>query len=108
MAWILLAIAGFLAGSPMPILFTLPIRLKEIGPVYAGSAGGIVGTVQMAGGFVLPTFVIANIAGNNFHLLFNLGCLLFIMIAVVTLFLPELGWRKQAVLQTAAGQQPEL
>ncbi|NLO96545.1 MAG: NarK/NasA family nitrate transporter [Peptococcaceae bacterium] len=97
--WILLVIAGFLAGSSMPILFTIPIRLKEIGPVYAGSAGGIVSTIQMLGGFFLPTFVIGKIAGNNYNLLFNLGCLSFLFIVVFTLFLPELGWRKQAGME---------
>ena len=102
LVWILLAIAGFLAGSPLPILFTIPIRLKEIGPVYAGSAGGIVSTIQMLGGFVLPTFVIGKIAGENYDLLFILGCLAFVFIVIFTLLLPELGWRKQAKVQGAS------
>jgi NNP family nitrate/nitrite transporter-like MFS transporter len=41
------------------------IRLPGIGPLYAGTAGGLIATLELLGGVVLPTYVASAIAGAN-------------------------------------------
>lgn len=93
--WILLALFGFLAGISSPLLMAFPMLLPEIGPVYAGSAGGIIGTLQVVGAVGIPSFIIAPIAGENYGLMFALGSLSLALLAIVALFLPELGSKAQ-------------
>ena len=68
--WILLIITGFLLGVSVPLIMSLPILLPEIGPVYAGSAGGILSTFQMTGAFVVPSYVIIPLAGSSINQVF--------------------------------------
>jgi hypothetical protein len=75
----------------MPLIASMPMLLPEIGPVYAGSAGGIITTLQVVGAVVVPTFVITKLAGSNANVLFGLAALCFVLIIVPVLFLPELG-----------------
>jgi NNP family nitrate/nitrite transporter-like MFS transporter len=63
----------------------------EIGPVYAGSAGGIIATLQVLGAVLLPTFVITPLAGPSVTVLYGLAALCFALIIIPVLFLPELG-----------------
>lgn len=101
LTWVLLMIAGVLTGGVLPILLSFPMRLPEIGQVYAGSAGGIISTVQLLGAFFLPTFVIGTIAGNNYNLMFILGSLfVFLAVPIVAFFLPEVGLKAQAASKT--------
>ena len=64
---------GICFGGMIPVLLALPVQLPEIGPTYAGTAGGIIGTIQLLGAVLLPSYVLTPIAGDNFHLLFILG-----------------------------------
>jgi NNP family nitrate/nitrite transporter-like MFS transporter len=89
--WPMLFAAGFFLGISAPLLLSFPMLLPEIGPTYAGSAGGILATLQLAGGFFIPAFVIAPIAGHNFTLLFALASLTLALLGVISWFLPELG-----------------
>ncbi len=89
--WVLLAILGFLMGVGLPLLMTFPMLLPEVGPVYAGSAGGLIATLQLIGAFFIPAFIIAPLAGTNFNTLFILASLSYLLFGVVTMFLPELG-----------------
>jgi hypothetical protein len=70
--------------------------LPEIGPVYAGSAGGIIATLMVLGAVLLPTFAITPLAGPNVTVLFSLAALCFALIVLPVLFLPELGSRALA------------
>jgi NNP family nitrate/nitrite transporter-like MFS transporter len=92
---IFLLLGGIFTGAIIPNFNTLPLRLKEIGPVYAGSAGGIIGTMQVTGAFFIPAFVIGAIAGQNYNLLFTLSCLAFLLIAPITAFLPAISLREK-------------
>ena len=89
--WAMLFAAGFFLGVSAPLLMSFPMLLPEIGPVYAGSAGGIIATLQLAGGFFIPAFIIAPIAGHNFTLLFVLASATLALLGVISWFLPELG-----------------
>ena len=82
-------ITGIAVGGQMPLLMSIPVRLKEIGPSYAGTAGGIVSTLQLLGAVTLPTYVIAPLAGGNFTTLFALSGVFVAFGVVIALFLPR-------------------
>lgn len=88
---IMLFALGLFSGMATPLLMAFPMLLPEIGPVYAGSAGGIIGTLQVVGAVFIPALIIAPIAGQNYTTFFTLGSLCFFMVGIITLFLPELG-----------------
>jgi NNP family nitrate/nitrite transporter-like MFS transporter len=84
-------LAGCLQSAILPLILSLPVLLPEIGPAYAGSAGGIITTLQVLGGIIVPTYVITRLAGSNSTILFGLAALCCALIIVPALFLPELG-----------------
>lgn len=86
-----LLLAGFLQSAILPLLFPVPVLLPEIGPEYAGSAGGIITTLQVLGAVVVPTFVITKLAGSHSSLLFGLAAICFALTVIPAFFLPELG-----------------
>ncbi|NBJ16622.1 MAG: MFS transporter [Dehalobacter sp. 4CP] len=88
---VMLIITGLLLGSTIPLIMTLPIMLPEVGPTYAGSAGGIMSTVQMIGGFIIPAFVIAPLAGTDGTKFILIVAIIYVIFGLVTMFLPELG-----------------
>lgn len=88
-----LIVAGFIQYSVQPLISALPMLLPEIGPVYAGSAGGIIATIQVLGAVVLPTFVITPLAGSNVTMLFGLAALSMALMIIPASLLPELGRR---------------
>ena len=53
--------------------FSLPVQFEEIGPVYAGTAGGMLTTIQVLGAIFLPSYVFAGIAGSDLSIMFLLG-----------------------------------
>ena len=91
-----LFMAGFLQCAMSPTFFSLPVLLPEIGSVYAGSAGGIIATIQSLGAVMVPTFIITPLAGPSVTILFGLAALSCALITVPVLFLPELGTRALA------------
>jgi NNP family nitrate/nitrite transporter-like MFS transporter len=91
-----LIMTGFLQSAISPPLFSLPILLPEIGPVHAGSAGGIIATFLALGAVLVPTLVITPLAGPNVPILYGLAALCFALIIIPALFLPELGSRALA------------
>jgi nitrate/nitrite transporter NarK len=99
-----LLLAGFLLSAILPLMLSLPMLLPEIGPVYAGSAGGIISTLQVLGGVLVPTFIITPVAGMNATLLYGLTALCSALIVLPALLLPELGSR--ALAARAAGSAP--
>jgi NNP family nitrate/nitrite transporter-like MFS transporter len=89
-------VAGFLQNAISPLFLSMPMLLPEIGPRYAGSAGGIISTLQVIGAVVLPTFVITPLAGSSADILFGLAAVCLALIGLPVLFLPELGSRALA------------
>ncbi|WP_094607685.1 hypothetical protein SPSIL_009590 [Sporomusa silvacetica DSM 10669] len=89
--WIFLIIAGIMFGTSIPLIMTLPMSLPEIGPVYAGTAGGFISTLQMAGAFFVPSYVILPLAGTNVDQVFLYTGIGFLIFGIVLLLLPELG-----------------
>lgn len=66
-------LTGVCLGGMIPPIMMMPVTFPEIGQRYAGTAGGIVGTMQLAGAVILPTWVIAPAAGDRFTMLYILG-----------------------------------
>jgi nitrate/nitrite transporter NarK len=100
---IALMVAGFLQNAIAPLFLSMPMLLPEIGPRYAGSAGGIISTLQVIGAVALPTFIITPLAGSNANILFGLAAVCLALISIPVLFLPELGSR--ALAARADGQK---
>jgi NNP family nitrate/nitrite transporter-like MFS transporter len=73
---------------------SFPMLLKDIGPKYAGGAGGLIATIQLTGGVSIP-YVISSFANDNYQLIFTsaAGCLT--AMSLLSLSLPEVGPKKQ-------------
>jgi len=93
MTWICVMLGTFLTNGMLTLTLPLPVMLREIGTTYGGSAGGIVSLLQTAGGFFIPTFAIALIAGKNPLATFAVIFALYLISAVLVLVLPERGLR---------------
>jgi NNP family nitrate/nitrite transporter-like MFS transporter len=91
-----LGITGIAMGGLMPILMSIPVQLPEIGPAYAGTAGGVVGTLSVLGAVIIPTYVVGPIAGTNISVFFTAAGVCMIAVLLSSLGLPELGRKKQA------------
>ena len=92
MTWICVAAGAFIANGMLPLTIPFPVMLAEIGTTYGGSAGGIVSLLQMAGGFFIPTFVIALVAGANQSKTFAALFVLYVISAILVLGLPKRGF----------------
>ncbi len=53
--WVVIITAGLGFGGLFPLLVCLVTELKEVGPIYAGTAYGLVMTVECVGGLLGPT-----------------------------------------------------
>ncbi len=92
--YILTLFAGTALGAAMPIFFSAPVLLDGIGTKYAGSAAGVISTLQLLGAVLIPTYILTPIAGENYSLLFTLAAVCMIIMFVVGCMIPEFG--KQA------------
>ena len=95
--WLCILAGGFLSNGMLTLILPVPVMLREIGTTYGGSAGGIVSLLQTAGGFFVPTFGIALIAGGNPTATFAVILALYLISAVLVLALPERGFREMPV-----------
>jgi len=90
--WLLVTIGTFIANGMLPLTIPFPVMLDEIGTKYAGSAGGIVSLLQTGGGFFIPSFVIAMIAGADPIKTFTVLLSLFVISVIFIVILPERGF----------------
>lgn len=88
--WAMLVINGFFTAISGPIVQAMPIQFPEIGEKYAGSAGGIVGTVSMLISYIIPILV-SKIAGNDYAKNLGIESLVFGLSVICILALPEIG-----------------
>ncbi|MDR1176368.1 MAG: MFS transporter [Treponema sp.] len=89
-----LCLTGIAMGGLMPFLMSMPIQLPEIGPAYAGTAGGFIATLQLLGAVVIPTYIVGPIAGTDLRIFFLAAGICMILVFIFTLGLPELGQKK--------------
>lgn len=88
--WVILVLNGFFTAISGPIMQAMPYLLPEIRAKYAGSAGGLVGTVSLLLSFCVP-IVLSAIAGEDYALNLGLESLCFLLSIVCIALLPELG-----------------
>lgn len=79
-------LVGFCFGTCLITANSMPIRFPEVGQRYAGTAGGLINTIMMAGGFFLPSFVITPLSGGDYHRQF-LICTADLFIGFLCMFL---------------------
>lgn len=80
---------GFISSSVITLLYSVPVMLPQVGVAYAGTAGGIVATIQLICGVGIPSYVLTPLIGGNFTLLFLVGGALSLVAALLILTLPE-------------------
>ncbi len=105
--WVVLLLNGFFTAINGPIMQSLPYLLPEIREKYAGSAGGLVGTVSTLVSFFLPT-IIASVAGESYALNFAIESVCFTLAIVIIAILPELGPKGKVAQGIAAREEKGL
>jgi NNP family nitrate/nitrite transporter-like MFS transporter len=91
-----LAALGFVTLGCTPLLTSLPLTLPEIGPKYAGTAGGFMATLMLAANVVIPSYVTMPLAGNDYGKFFMFeGCIMLLFV-LLTPLLPIKG-RKEKI-----------
>lgn len=65
-----LVLTGFTFGSGMAQILSLSVRLPGVGPALAGTAGGLISTLDLLGAVLLPAYVASTIAGSNRSIFF--------------------------------------
>lgn len=89
--YLAMIVTGYTFGSGMAQLLAVAVRLPGVGPVYAGTAGGLIATLELLGGVALPTYIASAIAGTNYSLYFIvIGLSSLVWIAAVYLLPKEL------------------
>ena len=87
--YLLMLLSGISLGAAMPVFFSAPIFLEGIGVRYAGTAAGVIATLQLLGAVLIPTYVLTPIAGDNYGLLFSLASICMVVMFVVSCMIPE-------------------
>ena len=75
----------------MPALLSFVVQLPEIGQKYAGSAGGVAASMQLAGAVVVPTYILTPLFGGNFIAFYAAAGALCLVMAACCLLLPKFG-----------------
>jgi sugar phosphate permease len=95
MVWIMLG--GFCLGGMVPILFTLPLELPEIGNQYVGGSAALMNSLGNLGGALVP-FAVTPLLAMETQLAYDNGfavvAVLLALMALPAWFLIETGWRK--------------
>jgi NNP family nitrate/nitrite transporter-like MFS transporter len=75
---------GFTRSGIIAVLLSYPVRFSDIGPKFAGTAGGVASTLEFIGAVVLPTYVVIPVTGGNITAYFYVAALLIAIAAVST------------------------
>ena len=63
-------VSGFLNGALrsgiIAVMMMIPVMFPEIGPRYAGTAGGVVVTLELIGAVVIPTYIVVPLAAGSY------------------------------------------
>lgn len=82
-------VSGFLNGALrsgiIAVMMMIPVMFPEIGPKYAGTAGGVVVTLELIGAVIIPTYIVVPLAAGNFLTYFYLAAAA-ILISVILCF----------------------
>lgn len=82
-------LTGFTLSGIMTTLISVVVLLPEIGPVYAGTAGGVAATLQLFGAVVIPSYILTPILGTNYPVLYGIAGAMCLVVAACVFVLPE-------------------
>lgn len=82
-------LTGIFVGGSIPLLCGLPVQLKGIGPLYAGTAGGFISTIELIGAVVIPGYILVPISAGNYNILFLAGGICMLICAAIAILLPR-------------------
>ncbi len=82
-------LTGFALSGLMATMVSVPVLLPEIGPVYAGTAGGMASTLQLFGAVVIPSYILTPIVGANYPVFYGVAGVLCLIAAACVVPLPE-------------------
>lgn len=80
---------GFALSGLLTVLVSAIVLLPEIGPVYAGTAGGVGATLQLFGAVVIPSYILVPILGANYPVLYGVSGILCLAAVACIIPLPE-------------------
>lgn len=83
-----LVLGGLFGAMTGPLMQAMPITFPEIGPKYAGSAGGLIGTVSLLFSYCIPV-IISLVAGRNYMLTFIIQGIVLMLTAIFIAILPD-------------------
>ena len=86
--FVVMFVTGFCMGGMGPVLLSIPLQLPDIGPLYAGTAGGIISTLQLMGPVIVVPYLITPLAHGNFNIYFTLAGICVVVLLVLCIFLP--------------------
>ena len=90
-------LAGFFVGPGNPLFMATIPRLSEVGQKYAGTANGIMAASnQFFGTFIIPTLVIAPLAGTNYTLTCAMAMAFGLIMPLMAWLLPDISAGKTA------------
>lgn len=78
---------GIFLGSSMPVYFSMPVSLQGVSSQNVSTASGLTTTMQLAGAVIIPTYVLAPIAKNNFGLMFIMAGIFMLIIPILSIIL---------------------
>jgi len=82
-------LTGFALSGLMTLTVSMVVLLPEIGPLYAGTAGGVAGTLQLFGAVVIPSYILTPILGANYPVFYGVAGFLCLVAAACLFVLPE-------------------
>lgn len=86
---VLFPIAGFIFGGIYPLCLSYPSILPGIDDKNSGTAGGLVTSIALVGGIVVPSFIVTPIAGTNYVLMMQITVVVGMLGAIGFSFLPS-------------------
>lgn len=66
-------LTGNFVGGIIPMCYAMPVTFPEVGATYAGTAGGVLTTVQVLGAILLPSYVFTPLAAGEYSVIFLFG-----------------------------------
>lgn len=91
LTYVIFFIQGILMGGVIPLTKTIPALLPDIKLEQTGAAGGIQSAFQNLGAFIVPSYIIAPLAGDNYTYIFIGAAIIMVVIGLATFLLPETG-----------------
>lgn len=100
----LLLMNGALGSAAGPVLEALPAAFPEIGHKYAGSAGGVVGSVSLAVSYALP-LAVSSFAGSDYSLNLIMESFCFAVAVIPIVLLSKVREAPDVVIAAAAPRE---